>query len=277
MTLPEPRSAIGAQALGRLLQDPGSALLAFDFDGVLSPIVPDPEQAYAHPRVVPALRRIAPHVGALAIVTGRPARLVVRLGGLAGVPELDDLRIIGQYGLERMDSPNGELRTPKPHPGVEAVRREVPDLLASLGAPEGTHVEDKGHAVVVHTRRTADPAAALALLRGPLTALAERHGLAAEPGRMVLELRPPGMTKAVAVHALAAETEARIVMYTGDDLGDLPAYDAVDDLRDQGISGILVCSASAEVDALAERADLIVDGPEGVADMLDALADRLES
>jgi trehalose 6-phosphate phosphatase len=61
-------------------------------------------------------------------------------------------------------------------------------------------------------------------------------------------------------------------MYAGDDLGDLPAFAAVDKLRSDGVPGLLVCSGSTEVTELAERADLVVDGPAGVVRLLRGLA-----
>lgn len=127
----------------------------------------------------------------------------------------------------------------------------------------------------MHTRRAADPQAAYDALRGPLAALAERHGLIVEPGRFVLELRPPGIDKGVALAEYVRETGARSVLYAGDDLGDLAAFAAVEKLRAEGTAGLLVCSGSTEVTELAERADLVVDGPAGVVGLLTALADRL--
>jgi trehalose 6-phosphate phosphatase len=61
-------------------------------------------------------------------------------------------------------------------------------------------------------------------------------------------------------------------MYCGDDLGDVPAFRAVAQLRGDGIAGLAVCSGSAEVSALTDLADLVVDGPDGVVALLDALA-----
>ncbi|MGO4754686.1 trehalose-phosphatase, partial [Streptomyces sp. 2MCAF27] len=102
--------------------------------------------------------------------------------------------------------------------------------------------------------------------------LAERHGLIVEPGRLVLELRPPGMDKGVALTEYVRETGATAVLYAGDDLGDLAAFAAVERLRSQGVPGVLVCSGSTEVTELAQRADLVVDGPAGVVDLLTSLA-----
>ncbi|MBK3647604.1 trehalose-phosphatase, partial [Streptomyces sp. MBT33] len=266
----------GREGLAAILDDPGKAVLAFDFDGTLAPIVPDPEQARAHPDAVPALAALAPKVASVAVVTGRPAEVAVRHGGFAGVPGLEHLVVLGHYGAERWDAVSGEVSAPAPHPGVAAVRAELPDLLERSGAGQGAWVEEKGgFAVAVHTRRAADPQAAFEALREPLTGLATRHGLIVEPGRLVLELRPPGMDKGVALTRYVRETGASAVLYAGDDLGDLPAYAAVDGLRSDGTPGLLVCSGSDEVRELSRRADLVVDGPAGVVRLLSALTAQL--
>jgi trehalose 6-phosphate phosphatase len=148
-------------------------------------------------------------------------------------------------------------------------------VLDSADAHDGTWVEDKGASFAVHTRRTADPAAALEAVRGPVAALAGRHGLQVEPGRYVLELRSPGINKGSTLAGAVAAYDARSVVFAGDDLGDLAAYDAVDRLRADGMPGLLVCSGSTETTQLAARADIVVDGPPGVTAFLTALARAL--
>jgi trehalose 6-phosphate phosphatase len=138
-------------------------------------------------------------------------------------------------------------------------------------------VEDKGHALVVHVRGTADPQAALALLTGPLAGFATAAGLDAKPGRLVIELRPRGIDKGAALTGLIAERNPSTVLFAGDDLGDLPAFEAVRAARADGRQGITVCSASDEVTALAAHADLVVDGPEGVSALLVTLADAVQA
>ena len=93
-----------------------------------------------------------------------------------------------------------------------------------------------------------------------------------EPGRLVLELRPPGADKGAALTGLVAERSASAVLYAGDDLGDIPAFRAVMELRADGVPGLAVCSGSAEATALAQHADLIVDGPTGILALLRELA-----
>ncbi|MFF8607900.1 trehalose-phosphatase [Streptomyces sp. NPDC015346] len=271
-SLPHPTTSAGRDGLAALLARPDKAVVALDFDGTLAEIVPDPEQARAHPGAVPALAALAPRIASVAVVTGRPAGVAVRYGGFAGVPGLEHLVVLGHYGAERWDAVTGTVQAAAPHPGVAAVRAELPGYLDRIGAWPGTWIEEKGRAVAVHTRRSTDPQAAFEALKEPLADLATRHGLVLEPGRMVLELRPPGMDKGVALAEYVREVGAGSVLYAGDDLGDLPAFAAVEKLRSNGTPGLLVCSGSAEVPELSERADLSVPGPRAVVEFLAGLA-----
>jgi trehalose 6-phosphate phosphatase len=100
-------------------------------------------------------------------------------------------------------------------------------------------------------------------------------GLGTEPGRNVVEIRASGMHKGLAVHDVAEQTKASGFVFVGDDLGDLEAFRAVEELRAGGMPTLLVCSASEEEAALAERADVVVDGPDGVMAFLAELASTI--
>jgi trehalose 6-phosphate phosphatase len=276
MSLPEPRTAAGADALSAILDAPGDTLIALDFDGTLAPIVDDPEQAYADPAAVAALGRLGERLGAVVVITGRPVRTAVRLGGFDTVPGLASMVVLGQYGVERWNAAGGSYVLPPEPDEIVAVADELPKLLASLGLAE-VRLEHKGRAVGVHTRTLADPAQAFAQLEAPVRALAERHGLKVEPGKNVWEIRAPGMDKGAALRAVVTEVGARRVVFAGDDLGDLPAFEAVQALREEGLPGLLVCSASYEEDALVAISDVIVDGTAGVAGWLGALADAIDA
>ncbi len=266
----------GRAGLAALLTDPRHAVVAVDYDGTLAPIVADPTAARPAPGAVDVLARLARLVGALVVLTGRPAAQAVTLAGLdARTGHLGGLGVLGHYGLEHWDSESGELHSPPPAPGVAQARTALPALLADAGV--AADIEDKGSSLAVHVRRLADPAAALETLRPLVQALAAHCGLVVEPGRAVLELRPAGIDKGVALGRLVASVDAPCaVVMIGDDLGDVAAFDAVGKLRDEGIPGVLVCSASGEVDALLRRADVVVEGPAGVVWWLGGLADALE-
>jgi trehalose 6-phosphate phosphatase len=253
----------GRAGYDALLAEPRRALAAFDYDGTLAPIVEDPSTAVALPGIVDALAALAARIGRVAIVTGRPAGVAVELAGLQAVSGLESLVVLGQYGFERWTAETGQVASVEPPPALDRARREIPGVLAACGVRDAV-IEDKGLALAVHVRRSAQPEAAFAAMRQPLTDLGEALGLAAEPGRLVLELRPPGMDKGKALLALAEELDAGTLVFCGDDLGDLAAFDAVEAWRAVGRPGLLVCSGSPEVTALADRADVVVEGPPGV-------------
>lgn len=276
MSATGPVSDAGIQAMQAVLERPRETMIGVDFDGTLAPIIDDPDQAFAHPAAVAALGRLGPLVGLIAVITGRPARTAVRLGGFQGAPGLASMVVLGQYGVERWDAATNQFSIPPEPDEIRAVGDELPPILAELGLTD-VRVEHKGRAIGVHTRELGDSVTAFERLEEPLGELAARHGLLIEPGKNVLEIRAPGFDKGHAVRRLVAEREISQIIFAGDDLGDLPAFRAVEELRSEGIPGLLVLSASPEEDALSEIADLIVCGPEGVADWLTRLAESLES
>lgn len=257
-----------------VVSDPTGTLLALDFDGTLAHVVDDPATAFAHAHAVDALARLGPLIGQIAIITGRPVRQALELGGFADRRGLESLIVSGQYGAERWDAVTGETHAPEPPAAVRLLAERLPHWLAEHGA-DHVRVEDKGLAVAVHTRGL--DAGVLDRLAAPLAALAAEHGLSVEPGRQVIELRADGTDKGQVLERLVEEVSARHVVFAGDDLGDLPAFDAVDRLRAGGLTGLLICSASDEQDILVERSDLVLDGPDAVAVWLGGLADALEA
>ena len=288
-------SPLARQRYDAVLAAAGDVVVGLDYDGTLAPIVPDPAAAVIHPEAPDMLVALAGQVRAVVVLTGRPAGQAVALGGLEALadrlPADGLLLVLGQYGHERWDSDARTTTSPPPPAGLAALAEELPDLLAGCDAADA-FVEDKGLALAVHTRRLPEPQAAFERLHPVLAEAANRHGLHLEPGRMVLELRAPGMNKGDALRAAAAELEAGALVFAGDDLGDVEAFRAVAALREGGLPGrdegalpgraegalpgrdegglpgLLVCSGSEEQEALVELADLVVDGPAGVVDFL---------
>ena len=250
-------------------------VVGLDFDGTLSPIVEDPDRAVVHPDGPRVLAELARAVRAVVIVTGRPAEQVVDLGRLEEVADrldtTDRLEVFGQYGNQRWDAASRSVTSAEPPRGLDALRRELPHLLEAQDAA-GAHVEEKGLALAVHTRRLPDPEEAFVRLEEALADAAERHGLVLEPGRRVLEVRAPGMHKGLALRTALDEHEAGGVLFAGDDLGDLEAFEAVRDLADHGFPTLLVCSSSHEEEVLVRLADVLVEGPAGVLELLASYA-----
>lgn len=265
-------SAEGENRYDALVGAASRTVVGLDFDGTLSPIVDDPESAHIHPDASEAIVALAREVAAVAVITGRPARQVLDLGGLEEVGDAlagqgTDLYVFGQYGNERWSSQARRIRSPRPPRGLATFERELTGVLRRAGAADAW-VEDKGLAVAVHTRRLPDPDGSFATLLPLITDLARRHDLISEPGRNVIEVRSAGMHKGLAVRTLVEELDAGGFLFAGDDLGDMEAFEAVAELRDAGMPTLLVCSASKEESALVPLSDVVVKGPEGVLDLL---------
>jgi trehalose 6-phosphate phosphatase len=242
----------------------------------LSPIVEDPTKAHIHPDAREVLVELAEQVCAVAVITGRPARQALDLGGLEVVGNAvgdagKELYLFGQYGNERWSSTNRRVVSPRPPSGLASFERELTRVLRRLDAADA-YVEDKGLAVAVHTRRLPDPEAAFDRLLPALEELATHHDLVVEPGRSVIEVRSPGMHKGLVVERLVEELGAGGFVFAGDDLGDLEAFESVAGLAKGGTPTLLVCSASDEQSVLRSLADVVVDGPEGVLAFLRQLA-----
>jgi trehalose 6-phosphate phosphatase len=262
----------GEQRYAALVRAAAESIVGLDFDGTLAPIVEDPAEAHIHPEAGEVLTALAQQVRAVAVVTGRPARQALDLGGLEQVGNAigdagKELYLFGQYGNERWSSTNRRVISPRPPHGLASFTAELPRMLRRLGV-EDAHIEEKGLAVAVHTRRTVNPDAAFEALLPELREHAARHDLVVEPGKQVIEVRSAGMDKGMVVDKLVSELDAGGFVFVGDDLGDVEAFDAVTALAKDGLPTLLVCSASSEQSVLMPLSDVIVHGPEGVLDLL---------
>jgi trehalose 6-phosphate phosphatase len=268
VTLAEPRTPAGQTALAALIADPAAATAVLDFDGTLSAIEIQPQDAHPVQGAAAAVAGLAGVMGRVALLTGRPAAVAAQLSGVATDPTLSAVTVLGQYGDERWET--GTLTSPPPAPGIALARARLPGLLA--GAPAGVHLEDKGLSLVVHTRPAVEPQAALDALTPALLALAAETGLEPESGSLVLELRSPGGDKGSALRRWAAEVRAGAVLYAGDDDGDIPVLAAAAQLRASGVPVLVLCAARGDGSMeFRAGADLVVDGPAGVVEFLDGL------
>jgi trehalose 6-phosphate phosphatase len=274
MSTPTIQTAAGREGWEAIVADPATAVISSDFDGVLSPLVEDPARARPVEGALDALARLARSVSQVAIVTGRPALVATELTGVTGHAGLGRLVVLGHYGLERWEAATGKVTSDPVPAGIAAARERLPGLLQEVGLPDA-FVEDKESSLAVHTRRMPDPVGALERLRTPLSELAESTQLRLEPGNLVLELRPPGIDKGVALRRLVVSTGAQSILYAGDDLGDLAAFRAVEEYRKAGLRAVLLATRSSGATELIEAADIVVDDPTGVVTVLTALSDAI--
>jgi trehalose 6-phosphate phosphatase len=258
-----------AGALEPFLRSPETAGLFLDFDGTLSEIAVLPGDARPLPGVAAKLEQLSSRLGLVAIVSGRAAhQLLVWLG-----PAIE---IWGVHGAERTIDGAVALseRAAVYLDLMEVVKAEARAELDRLDI-EGALLEDKGVMLGLHFRAATDVDQARKELDRIAEQLVARHGLKRAGGRMAFELRPPTeFTKAAVVLDRARELGLTAAAFVGDDRVDLPGFDALDRLRDDGVHTVRVAVDSPEAPPeLLERADVVVNGPGGVVELLDKLID----
>lgn len=220
--------------------------LLLDFDGTLVEIGDTPDAvAVSAPMaetLVDAARRLQ---GRIAIVSGRSLEQLGHLlpRALAGGV------IAASHGQEL--SIDGAVQSPRPT-----------SLFADLAFEAALHfehfpgivIEEKSFGLGIHYRlmpQLRDRAQQWAMTQ------AAAHGLVVQQGDMVFELRPGGSDKGDAVRAIMALDRFRgsAPVFIGDDLTDIPAFEATRALGGQAIS---VGSRTAD------HADERLDSVEGV-------------
>ncbi|MDQ1744688.1 MAG: trehalose 6-phosphate phosphatase [Pseudonocardiales bacterium] len=238
------------------------ALVALDFDGTLAPIVADPGAARPVPGVLDTLIGLAAAGTQVAIVTGRDAATVLELGGLAAIPEVV---VSGLHGAETWQ--HGRLRTRDEPAGLAVLRASLPPLLRNTDG--NVWLEDKRLSLVVHARRSSDPERVLADLGDRLPPLVAEQGLELHPGKLVLEIRIPGLSKAGALEQLLTPATSA-ALFAGDDHGDLPALAAVAAWAAATARPALTV-AVGELAELRRAADAALDSPAELAELLAGL------
>jgi len=263
-------SALLSDALGPLRADPARSALLFDIDGTLAPIVELAADARVPEHTRQLLIQVARRYGVVACVSGRRAsesRAMVSIGTIS---------YLGSHGTEVLRAGWTE---PVVDPEVERWTERIREFAREADTADlrrlRVRLEDKGPIVAFHWRGAPNEEAARAAIDS-VAAKAEAAGLRTHWGRKVLEVRPPvRIDKGAGITAFLADTDVDAAMYVGDDATDLDAFHALVQLADEGrISRAIRVGVRSDEgpSAIVDEADLVVDGTEGVTELLAALA-----
>jgi trehalose 6-phosphate phosphatase len=261
-------SALLSEALAPLRATPRRAAILLDIDGTLAPIVDQAADAHVPESTRQLLIAVARSYGLVGCVSGRrasEARAMVSIGTIS---------YVGSHGIELLRAGWTEAVLDA---GVQEWVRRIQEFGKEADTAEARkhriRLEDKGAIVAFHWRGTRDEEAA----RAAIDAIAKRAqaaGLKTHWGRKVLEVRPPiQIDKGAGVTRLLDEAGADIdlALYVGDDTTDLDAFRALAAMVAEGRLKRAVrvgVSSDESPSAIADEADVVVDGPEGVRELL---------
>jgi trehalose 6-phosphate phosphatase len=259
------------ELLRPLKADPARAAVLLDVDGVLAPIVQHPDDAHMPETTRRPLIEVAKRYGTVACVSGRrasDARRIVALGSIA---------YLGSHGSEVLLP--GSI-SPQLDRELQAWTRRVQTFARDAFGEElqrlRVRLEDKDAIAALHWRGVPDEEAAQAAVAA-VAERAEAAGFVAHWGKKVLEIRPPvRIDKGAGIVHLLRDRDVAAALYVGDDMTDLDAFRGLTELVSAGRLeyAVRVAVRSDEVPPeLAAEADAMVDGTNGVRELLRALLD----
>jgi len=262
-------SALRSEALAPLRENPARAAIFFDIDGTLAPIVEQPGDAVVPERTRQLLITLGRRYGAVACVSGRraaEARAMVSIGSIS---------YLGSHGAELLRAGSTEAVL---DPALHEWAERISEFGREVDTPElrrlRVRLEDKGAILGFHWRGAPDQETARAAIDA-IAAKAEGAGLRTHWGRKVLEVRPPiRIDKGAGIRSFLEEEDVDTALYAGDDATDLDAFRMLDELTGEGRlkRAIKVGVRSDEgPEAIVGEADVVVDGPQGVVDLLSLL------
>ena len=239
-------------------------VVALDFDGTASPLVPDPMAARALPEVAEQVARLS----------ALPDTVVAYVSGRS----MDDLRVITEHTDDALIALAGSHGAQYWYPGVGAAEPDATgtaegsrEELWEAARPiidryEGAELEPKTFGMGVHTR-TATPEVEKAVFAEIDALVAERFPhWRRRAGHRVLEFSSRAEGKDAAMTALREHFDATAILFAGDDVTDEDAMRVLsgDDL------GVRVGPGES-------AATLRVESPQQIALLLETLADERAS
>lgn len=262
-------SALLPDALSPLRANPSAAAILLDIDGTLAPIVEHAADAHVPEGTRQLLIAVARRYGIVACVSGRrasEARAMVSVGSIT---------YLGSHGVELLRAGWTE---PVLDPRVGEWAQKIGEFAREADTPElrrlRVRLEDKGPIAAFHWRGAPDQEGARSAVDA-LASSANHAGLWTHWGRKVLEVRPPvQIDKGSGIKSFLTGSGAQTALYIGDDTTDLDAFAALCDLRDSGQlrAAIRIGVRSEEGPAaIVEKADVVVEGTDGVRQALAAL------
>lgn len=201
--------------------------LVLDFDGTISEISPTPDGAVIYPACAEGIQNLKGRITLMSVLSGRAVSDVSQKVATDGV------LYVGNHGAEYLVDGRLEIA-----PGVEEYRStlvKVFDHLKQNVVGDGFVWQDKVHSASVHYRLAPDTTEAERVLSAALASSPESELLEVFWGKLVLEIRPPtGVNKGFAMRKLATDYALESVIFIGDDITDLDAITAVNEMDADG-------------------------------------------
>jgi trehalose 6-phosphate phosphatase len=225
-----------------LLPDLRKCAILLDIDGTILDIAPSPQQVRVSPELRHTLARLDELTGgALALVSGRP------LADIDLIFSPLQLAAIGGHGAELRAVAGAEPRV-SAAPLNTALKRRLASVT-EIGP--GILAEDKGYSLALHYRLAPEKGEELRAAVAEICAAVPQGTIEILPGKLVVEIKPAGVSKANAVCDLMRYPPfaGRRPIFIGDDTTDVPVFGIISRFGGLGFSvGQIVADVDGHFD-----------------------------
>jgi len=237
-------------------KDDNKTAIVTDIDGTISEIAPTPDEALVSPTMREKLAKLNDKFKLVAVVSGRSVLNARDMVGVKG------LLYVGNHGLEYLK--DGEKVMV---PGVESFLNQMKALGIELEKGDltkisGLKLEDKGICLSVHYRECEDPETVRQKILETFQKSIYSKNLEVSEGRKIVEFKPPiGFDKGSILEIIIGEYGLEKIIYLGDDITDLDAFNMLEILENEGnIRSASVLILSSEIpDYVKEGASFFVN------------------
>jgi trehalose 6-phosphate phosphatase len=211
------------------IEDPSKLAILLDIDGTILDIAPTPREVFVPHSLRETLNRLLQRAGgAVAFVSGRPVSEIDLIFSPLQLPA------IGGHGAELRLAAGEQAAPPRLPPLDPTIKRQ---FAAIAEAGPGIILEDKGYSLALHYRLAPDKERIVREAAANIAA-AVGSGIELLPGKLVVEIKQTGVTKATAVRELMAHAPfaGRRPLFIGDDVTDLAVFDIMPEFNGISIS-----------------------------------------
>lgn len=205
-----------------------STAILTDIDGTISEIVDTPQKALINPSMRNELLRLKNKFSLLAVISGRSLKDAQSMLGI------EDILYVGNHGLEYFF--DGEYHLVKEvETYLSPIQTTANNLNRDLSDIKGLLFEDKGICYSIHYRECNDKEIVRKKILNSIEKVPESKNLQISEGRKIIELKPPvGYDKGTIIHEIIDKYNLKKIIYLGDDITDLDAFEKLRNLETQG-------------------------------------------
>jgi trehalose 6-phosphate phosphatase len=204
-----------------------ATVIITDIDGTISEIGSIPKNASITPSMRSILQRLSNKFKSVGVLTGRD------INDALNIIKLKKIVYMGNHGLQKFK--NGKIvEDPRVIPYIPVIKDIKNNLQQELDICNGFSFDYKKLSLTVHYNSCTSKDKAREKILDTISAMNINNLIKIVEGRGLIEIRPPvGHDKGTIIQEFVFENHINKIMYLGDDVNDISAFNKLKELRTQ--------------------------------------------